>query len=85
MSGPPGMPPTDWKASAEQLARKSHKQIDAIKLAYRKHALSDESIGWHEVEDALMNVLADHMGDRAFQAWLKQVAPGATGEGGEGR
>jgi hypothetical protein len=75
MSGPPGMPPTDYRASAELLARKNRRLIEAIKLAYRKHHLGDDSVGSTELTDELGAILADHMGDRAFQAWLKEVSP----------
>lgn len=50
-----------------------HAQVQAmaaIKRAYQKHTLNDESIGWDELSDELGNVLAEVMGDDAFCFWL---------------
>ena len=44
--------------------------IEALKLAYRKHWLNDESIGWEELGDILRDVLCEEMGDEVFQNWL---------------
>ena len=44
--------------------------LEAAKLAYRKHHLGDESIGWDQLSDVLQTTLAEVMGDRPFQAWL---------------
>lgn len=47
--------------------------LAAVKLAYRKHHLGDDSIGWDELSEALLNALCNSMGDEGFQAWLKEV------------
>ena len=44
--------------------------IEAVKLAYRKHVLCDDSIGWVELEDCLLDALCDELGDEGFQLWL---------------
>jgi len=44
--------------------------LSACKLAYRKHHLGDDSIGWDELSDALCNALCNEMGDTEFQKWL---------------
>lgn len=43
--------------------------VYALKMAYRKHAKHDESIGWDELLDILGNALAQIMGDDEFVEW----------------
>ena len=45
--------------------------LSACKLAYRKHHLNDDSIGWNELGDCLLDALCNEMGDEGFQEWLK--------------
>lgn len=45
--------------------------LEAVKLAYRKHHLGDDSIGWDELSEKLQDVLCEAMGDEAFQAWIE--------------
>jgi hypothetical protein len=47
--------------------------ILACQMAYRKHVLDDDSIGWDELGDRLQTVLSESLGDEAFQAWLAAV------------
>lgn len=47
--------------------------IIAVQMAYRKHVLNDDTIGWSELEDKLQTVLAEALGDRDFQQWLRTV------------
>lgn len=47
--------------------------LEAAKLAYRKHHLGDDSIGWDELSEALQNALCEAMGDRAFVAWTNDI------------
>lgn len=49
--------------------------LEATKLAYRKHHLGDDKIGWDELSEALLDALCEAMGDKAFQAWIEQVKP----------
>ena len=44
--------------------------LDAVKLAYRKHHLGDESIGWDELSECLLDALCNEMGDDGYQEWL---------------
>ena len=43
---------------------------EALKSAYKKHVLNDESIGWNELSDILCNALCEQIGDSGFQQWL---------------
>lgn len=45
--------------------------LEAVKLAYRKHYLGDDIIGWGELSEKLMNALCEAMDDEAFQAWIE--------------
>ena len=44
--------------------------LTACKLAYRKYHLNDNSIGWHELGECLLDALCNEMGDESFQKWL---------------
>jgi len=44
--------------------------LSACKLAYRKHHLDDDSIGWGELGECLLDALCNEMGDDGFQEWL---------------
>jgi UDP:flavonoid glycosyltransferase YjiC (YdhE family) len=56
----------DFKVLAEQTARERDRAIKAVRMAYRKHCLHDESIGWNELSDLLSEVLADDRMRREF-------------------
>lgn len=75
MNGPPNMPETDWKASAQLVARKFRRADEIIKLAYRKLSMGDDSIGSNELGDEMANYLCDLMGDKGYQEWLESVSP----------
>lgn len=47
--------------------------LDAVKCAYRKHHLGDDSIGWGELSSTLLNALCNYLGDEGFQEWLRKV------------
>lgn len=47
--------------------------LEACKLAYRKHHLGDESIGWEELSNCLFLALCNEMGDEGYQDWLKNA------------
>lgn len=40
----------------------------AVQAAYRKHHLGDESIGWDELSNILLDAPCNEMGDREFQS-----------------
>lgn len=50
--------------------------LDVCKMAYRKHVLNDDSVGWNQLSDALAAVLSDQMGDKEFVRWLDEMSPG---------
>lgn len=45
--------------------------LTACQLAYRKHHLDDDSIGWEELSDVLHAAITNEMGDEEFSKWLK--------------
>lgn len=53
----------------QELEARVAQQLAALQLAYRKHHLEDDTVGWDELSDALLNALCESMGDAAFQAW----------------
>lgn len=63
-----------WKVNSRFIAS-APQMLDALKFAYRKHHLDDESIGWDELSDVLLDALCEAIGDRAFQAWIDEVSP----------
>lgn len=46
-----------------------------VRLAYRKHHLEDDSIGWDELSDALKDALCEVWGDELYLTWLKANSP----------
>ena len=46
---------------------------EAVKLAYRKHALDDSSVGWNELVDELVDTLCNELGSGGFCRWLEEV------------
>lgn len=46
--------------------------IDACKMAYRKHCLNDDSVGWEELDCALEYALCNVLGNDGFTQWLKR-------------
>ncbi len=47
--------------------------LEAVKLAYRKHHIGDDSVGWEELSGKLCDALCNTMGDTGFQKWLDEV------------
>lgn len=47
--------------------------LTACQMSYRKHHLNDESIGWDELGDCLLDALCNEMGDDGYQEWLSEV------------
>ena len=43
-------------------------------MAYRKHVLDDDKIGWDELGEALATVLSEEMGKKEFNTWLDTVS-----------
>ena len=53
--------------------------VTALKFAYRKHALMDDSIGWQELGEWLRDALCEAIGDDGFYEWSKELTQ-KTGE-----
>ena len=47
--------------------------LRAVKLAYRKHALNDDSIGWNELTDTLHNALCNAIGADGYLEWMREI------------
>lgn len=45
--------------------------LTACKMAYRKHHLDDDSIGWDELGEVLCSALWNAMGAEEFEEWAK--------------
>ena len=45
--------------------------LEAVKLAYRKHHLGDDSIGWDELSEKLLDALCNTMGADGYLEWVK--------------
>lgn len=78
-----GLPPskTDYAALSEEnrrlrgengrLQAEKRDLLSAVKMAYRKHWLDDDSIGWEELGEHLQSVLTAVMGDEEFVKFLE--------------
>jgi hypothetical protein len=44
-------------------------------MAYRKHVLDDDRIGWEELSENLAMTLSQEMGDKEFVRWLDSISP----------
>ena len=45
----------------------------AVKMAYRKHHLNDDSIGWEELGSILMTAMCKVLGDDGYYEWLNEI------------
>lgn len=52
------------------------RRLRAIELAYRKHNLADDAIGWDELGDTLCDELCNFYGADVFTKWLEQYDDG---------
>jgi hypothetical protein len=50
--------------------------LRAIEMEYRKHNLSDDSIGWDELGDILCDELCHAYGGDVFADWVMQFDDG---------
>jgi len=46
----------------------------ACQLAYRKHVMDDESIGWDELGDHLLDAICNAIGDDGYEKWKAMLA-----------
>lgn len=49
------------------------KLLETLKMAYRKHHLEDDSIGWDELSDHMCDALCEAMGDTGFQEFINSI------------
>lgn len=54
------------RAESERARRDADDLLRVVKRMYRKHGCGDDSIGWEELTDEMMNVLCNVMGDDEF-------------------
>ena len=47
--------------------------LDAVKMAYRKHAEDDPDVGWSELSEKLGEALSQTMGAEMFSKWLDEI------------
>jgi hypothetical protein len=45
--------------------------LHTLQSAYRKHCLGDDSIGWDELSEQILDCLCTVMGDEEFNSWLE--------------
>jgi hypothetical protein len=53
--------------------RAADQMLEALKLAYRKHSCGEESLGWTEVTDVILNAICEAIGDEGYQAWVETL------------
>ena len=61
----------------------SEQTIKALKSAYRKHHLMDDSIGWEELGEILCDALCEEIGDVKFCEFVKRHQKEGEIEGSE--
>jgi hypothetical protein len=50
--------------------------LGTLKLAYRKHCLGDESIGWEELDAKLLDTLCNVVGPEEYIKWAAEIKEG---------
>lgn len=58
-------------AERDELSKRHSALLRMVKMCYRKHILGDDSIGWQQLEDTLLNALCNDMGDEEYQKWAE--------------
>ena len=48
--------------------------LAACQAAYRKHHMDDDSVGWNELSDMLLDALCNSMGSDGYHKWLDDVS-----------
>ena len=62
-----------WLAVAHEVEQRNYQLLNAVQMAYRKHHLGDESIGWEELGNVLLDALCEAMGDDGYQRWVEKA------------
>ena len=66
-------PPWDWCIKKIDDMLSQHKvMLKTLKMAYQKHCIGADTIGWSELDNKLLNCLCEVMGDEEFQKWEKK-------------
>ena len=47
--------------------------LDAVKLAYRKHHMNDETLGWDELSTVMLDALCNELGADGYWEWLQEA------------
>jgi hypothetical protein len=61
-----------WQGEWEKQRDVSEQLLSCLKLAYRKHHLDDQKIGWDELSDKMRDTLCNAMGDKEFIKFLSE-------------
>ena len=59
--------------------------LTACKMAYRKHHLGDDSIGWDELSNALEDAICNMLGAQSFILWKNNASQQGVQGGQEKR
>lgn len=57
----------------EQFTEARDSLLNACKIAYRKHHLHDDSIGWNELSEVLLDALCNSMGNDEYLKWVDSI------------
>lgn len=60
-----------WQSQWEEERNLKEQLLVCLKLAYRKHHMDDQSIGWEELSNSMRDTLCNVMGDAEFIKFLK--------------
>ncbi len=58
---------------ANSLTDREKMLLEAVQMAYQKHHMGDDKIGWSELSTKLQNVLANIMGHKDYQIWIHKM------------
>jgi hypothetical protein len=63
-----------WIPQAEEIANRIYGPLlESCQLAYRKHVLEDDSIGWESLGSQLCNALVETLGEEKYNEWLDSL------------
>jgi hypothetical protein len=55
----------------DELTEREKELLHAVQMAYRKHWLDDDSIGWEELGKILNNAICNAIGDDGYKEWVE--------------
>jgi len=64
-----------WQSQWEEQRNLTEQLLACLKLAYRKHHMDDQKIGWEELSNKMRDTLCDVMGDKEFIKFLDSGKP----------